>query len=100
MRQQKPIGQVYPISPSVFRFPEKDERPTHYLYDGVYWDATDWDRVKGGMGEDETATPVVILTLSEIWDGNPTYEMIWHGSGWFIFDDMGHRIARVDSILF
>jgi hypothetical protein len=100
VREQYPVGQVYPISPTVFRFPETGEDPTHYLYDGSYWSASDWDRVKGGMGPEETATPLVILTLKEIWDGNPGNQTIWHGSGWFIFDDIGHRIARVDGIQF
>lgn len=100
MPKQIPTGIVYPISPSVFRFPEKEEPPTHYLYDRVYWDAKDWDRVKSGLGPDETATPLVILSIQEIWDSNPSYQTIWYGSGWFIFDDLGHRIAKVEGILF
>lgn len=100
MREQTPVGEVFPISPSVFRFPEQGEDPTHYLYDSVYWDSVDWNKVKGGMGPDETAVAVVILDLKEIWDGNPGYTTVWNGSGWFIFDSLGHRIARVDGIFF
>lgn len=98
MVDQIPTGKVFPISASVFRSPEQDEDPTHYLYDGVYWDVVDWNKVKNGLGEGETATPFVLLTLKEIWDNNPTYQTIFTGSGWFIFDDIGHRIARVDGI--
>lgn len=90
-----PTGKVFPISPSVFRDPGPGEEPTHYLYDGVYWDAVDWNKVKNGLGEDETATPFVIFTLKEIWDNNPTYETIFTGSSWFVFDDIGHQIATV-----
>lgn len=98
MADQIPTGKVFPISSSVFRVPKINENPTHYFYDGVYWDALDWNRVKNGLGGNEEAKPFVILTLKEIWDNNPGYETIFTGSGWFIFDDLGHRIARVDGI--